>query len=133
MGIRINIKKAYYLLFYKLYCAFKFINDDGWSDLKAITIICCLEVALLIELVVWWTVIFKKGVDLSNPYFIVVPLCLFLAWVNYDIFIEKSHWKIYAREFKRYPPGKKVLTSWLTFFFVMAMIGSLILAFYCMD
>ena len=65
------MKKAYYLLFYKLYRFFNAISKDGWEKTKALIVINAICALLLIELLVWWTLIFKSNFNFSKYWFII--------------------------------------------------------------
>ena len=129
-----NIKTAYYLLFYKLYCFFKAAWEDSWSDWKSLIAINTLEILLITGLCVWLEVIFKVSVDLSaNPYAFVIPIAVIIVVSNYFIFLQKNKWKSYAEKFKNYSKAKKQLASWTVFVFVLAILANVILAFYAMS
>jgi carbon starvation protein CstA len=125
------MKKAYYLLFYKLYRFWEAVGDDNWSDWKALVIIGGCQALLLIELLVWWTVITKVGADFSK-YLLIVP-GLFIAVMNYYVFLHNDHWKVYEAEFKSYSSRKNRIINLSVLMFILLVIGSLIFAFYKMS
>jgi hypothetical protein len=125
------MRKLYYLLFYKVSSFFKHASDDGLADWKAIVIIGGAQVLLLVELMVWWTVITKIGIGISKYWIIVTGL--FIAISNYYIFLYKERWTEYEEEFKNYSKQKSILISWIVFLFLIGIIASLIFAFYQMS
>ncbi len=125
------MKKAYYLLFYKLYSFFKSISDDGFADWKALIIVSGSQVILIIELLVWWALLTKSFADFSK-YWLIIPV-FSITILNYYIFLEKDRWKAYAKEFKQYPKRKSKVIGWLVFVFLLSILSSLIFAFYQMS
>ena len=51
---------------------FKSISNDGWSEWKSLVVIGSAQVFVLIELIIWWTIITKSKVDIPKYYFIVL-------------------------------------------------------------
>ena len=63
--------KVLYYLFIRL-MFFKSISNDGWSEWKSLVVIGSAQVFVLIELIIWWTIITKSKVDIPKYYFIVL-------------------------------------------------------------
>jgi heme/copper-type cytochrome/quinol oxidase subunit 4 len=125
------MKKIYYLIFYKLYCFWKAVSDDNWSDWKALIIMGKAQIILLLECYIWWTVITKKGFDFPN-YWLIIPV-FSIVIVNYYLLLNNGRWKEYEEEFKQYPKTKSRIAGWLVFLFLLGVLVSLILAFYQMS
>ena len=128
------MKKAYYLLFYKIYSFFKSISDDGWADWKSYVIIGGSQGLLIVEFYVWCDIIFKnRNIEFSNPYKVVIPLAIFIAVINYYIFLQDDKWREYEEEFKNYTKKKSSIVGWLSFLFLIGVLSSLVFAFYQMS
>ncbi len=126
------MKRLYYLLFYKLYCFGKSINEEGWEHWKALVAITVLQVILIIELLVWWTIITKIGLTIPK-YSFAIPLGLAITIINYYALLHHDRWKKYAEEFKKHSKRKSIIISWLVFLFVLLILSSLIFSFYKMS
>lgn len=126
-----QIKKAYYLLFYKVYRFWEAISYDSWSDWKAYVIISCTEMLFLVELIVWWSVATKMSFDVSKVWLTVIGLIISI--INYNLFLSNDRWKEYEAEFKNYSKQKSRIAGWLSFMFLVGVLSSLIFAFYQMS
>jgi len=126
-----KMKKLYYLLFYKIYNFFNSLSEDGWEKWKALVVIGVAEMLLFVELIVWWTVTTKVGVNISK--FWIIGLGLVIAGFNYYFFLHHNQWEEYESEFKQLPKNKNRLAGWLTFLALLFVLGSIIFAFYQMS
>lgn len=127
------MKRAYYFIFYKIYSFFKSISDDGWADWKAFVIIGSSQMLLFIELLIWYTIIFRTSININKPKYIVIPITIFLAIANYYILLHKERWREYENEFKTHSKTKSLLAGWVVFLVLACVLGSLIFAFYQMS
>lgn len=125
------MKKAYYLLFYKLSNFFKIVSDDNWEKPKAFIVVDALCVLLLIELLVWWTLASKSIVNASK-FWLIIPVFIIVI-INYNFLMSKDNWDNYENEFKSYSSGKHRIISLSVFVFILLVLGSLIFAFYQMS
>lgn len=125
-----SIKKAYYFFFYKIYNFSKNVSDDALNDLKPGIIISVLQIFLLIEILVWYTIITKGDVGADWYYKVVAIL---ICGFNYYVFLYKNKWKNYFNEFKNYGKRKNIIGGWLTFITIIFIIVSLIFSFYQMS
>jgi len=125
------MKKAYYLLFYKLCHFFKAVSDDNWEKPKAFIVVDALCVLLLIELLVWWTLAFKSIVNASK-FWLIIPV-LAIVTLNYNFLMSSDNWNNYEEEFKSYSKRKNRIINFSVFLFILLVLGSLIFAFYQMS
>lgn len=125
------LKKALYLLFYKIYHFWESVSDDNWSDWKTLVVIGKIQILLLTEFYVWWTIITKKDVDFSK-YWLIIPVFT-IAILNYYYFLHNNQWKDYEQEFRQYSKVRSKFLGWLVFLFLIGVLGSLIFAFYQMS
>jgi hypothetical protein len=125
------MKKAYFLLFYKLSHFFKAVSDDNWEKPKAFIVIDALCVLLLIELLVWWTLASKSIVNASK-FWLIIPV-LIIVTLNYNFLMSSDNWKTYEEEFKSYSSRKNSIINFSVFLFIILVLGSLIFAFYQMS
>ncbi|AQW97240.1 hypothetical protein CMT42_12895 [Elizabethkingia anophelis] len=118
--------KVLYYLFYKINVFFKSISNDGWSEWKSLVVIGSAQVFVLIELIIWWTIITKSKVDIPKYYFIVFGLLI--TSMNYYIFKHNSN--KYNDLFKSYSKRKNIIGGWFVFVLLLGIFGSLIYSFY---
>jgi hypothetical protein len=125
------MKKTYYLLFYKLNNFFKYVHDDSWTTWKALIVICVAEGFLMLEPFIWYDVIWPgpSSPTENSKAKLFIP-ALILVGLNYWILMHNDKWKVYEEEFKNHSRRKKIISSWLTFLFIIGVLTSLILAFY---
>jgi hypothetical protein len=125
------MKKAYYLLYYKLYRLFKSIYDDGLADWKAGVIIQTLQIFILLIIYGQILVVSKKNIIPNvNPKLWAIPLAIFFALINYYIFLEKKFWKVYEGEFKRYSKNENLIINLSVFCFCFGILSILIITYY---
>ncbi len=117
-----------YFFFYKINVFFKSISNDDWSEWKSLVVMCGAQVFLLIELIIWWTIITKSKVNIPKFYFIV--LGLLITSINYYVFIRNSNRSKYSDLFKSYSKRKNIIGGWFVFMFLLCILGSLIYSFY---
>ena len=125
------MKKLYYLLFYKLYRFWKTVSDDNWSDWKSSLVISCIEMLLIIELIIWWTIATKIIIEV--PKVLLAVIAILITIVNNNIFFSNDRWRNYEIKFKSYSKQKSKLSGWLVFLFLIGVLGSFIFAFYQMS
>ena len=126
------MKNVYDLLFYKLYRLFKFTADEGWEDKKVMGFLTMLECAIVVELLVWYTVVTKHTFDI-NKYAFGIPVIVTIMTFNCYYFYYKNSWKEIVHKFEHDPIAKKSSTSWLTLLFVIGALGSVFLSFYVLS
>lgn len=125
------MKKVYYLLFYKLSNFFKAISDDNWEKPKAFIVVDTICALLIVEFLVWWTLIFKSNVNFSKLWFIIPTLII--VTLNYNFLMSRNNWDNYEAEFKSYSTRKNRIINLSVLMFILLVIGSLIFAFYQMS
>lgn len=125
-----NLHKAYHYIYYKLYHFGIYISDDALNEYKPVITIGVLEIVLVIESIVWYTVITGNSVRILNPYLVFTPIALTIAIFNYYFFLNKKSWKKYVNEFKELDKKNKYIGSFLVFLIIFTVISSLIISFY---
>ncbi len=121
--------KGYYLLFFKLYRFFESGAKEGWEHWKALTAICVLQILILLQLLVWYTVLTEKTIKFQKPYWLPITLVIIITVANYYALLHNEKWREYVHVFANQTVKYRRLTSWLSFLFVLAVIGGLVLAF----
>jgi hypothetical protein len=124
------VKKAYYLLFYKLSRFWKTVSEDSWSDWKAGLIIQTLQYIILF--IVIGQIEFVTSCNLyPNVYPILwaLPLSILLVILNYYL-LSNSVRNAYEDEFRRYSNKKNTVINFIVFFFFIGIILLLILTLY---
>jgi hypothetical protein len=102
-----NLKKAYYLFFYKLYLVFNYLSEDSWGYWKAGLVIQTLQYFILFVIIMQIEIISKNYVIPDfDPKLWEIPLAIILAVFNYYVFLYKKDWKQYIDEFSRYSKKK---------------------------
>ena len=124
-----TIKKFYYYLYYNLYCFFINISDDALNSSKPVIIITLLEVALLMDVFIWYTIQFKNMDDIFWPYYLII---IFFTIFNSRFFLHNNKYKSYFVEFKNFSKRKKMIGGWATFILIILIITSLYFSFHQM-
>lgn len=128
------MKKAYYLLFYKLYSFFKSISDDGFAEWKALLITNVLQAIIIIEFYTWCDIIFRSdNFEIPYPRTIIVFFGFILTGCNYYLLMHNDKWKVYQIEFKKHSIKQNKINNLLIFLFIILVLGSMIFAFYQMS
>ncbi len=123
-----RIKKAYYLLFYKLSLFFKEVSDDKWEKPKALIVVNAICILVLIELLAWHTIFFKSNFNFSK-FWLAIPVYLLVTF-NINFLMSNNNWDNYKKEFKSYSKNKNRVANVLVLIFIIFVFGSLIVAFY---
>ena len=127
----LHLKKAYYLLFYKIQRFFEGISDDGWSEWKALLVVSVTQILLITELLIWIVILNKWMLDIHKYWIGLIGFLI--TFVNYHLLFHMNIRIKYEEEFKYYSKKKNKMISWLSFLFLVAVLGSLIFAFYRMS
>jgi len=126
-----NFKKAYYLLFYKLYQFFKSLSEDSFEEWKAGLVIQTLQIFILAIIWLQITIITKNDIiPNTNPKIWIIPLALIIAILNYHVFLGKKLWKNYEMEFKNYSKKKNRVINFIVLFIIFGIFALLILSYY---
>lgn len=125
-----RLRKLYHYLYYKLYCFAIYISDDILNDSKPLITISSLEALLLIECIVWYTVITGNTVSFSQPVWVFLPIGLGITIFNFNFFIKDKRWTKHVAEFKEYDKKNKYKGNIIVFLLITAIISSLIFSFY---
>jgi hypothetical protein len=121
--------KAYYYLYYKLYRFAISISDDFLNVWKPLLTVLILKSLLLVEIMVWYSVITKNVIEFKNPGSIFIPVVIFLGIANYFIFLHNDKWKKFVPEFKTFDKKRKNLGGAIVALFIIAVIISVIISF----
>jgi hypothetical protein len=125
-----TIKKAYYYLYYKLYRFAVSISDDAINEWKPLVTILILEVLLIAEIFIWYSVATKKIFVVSNPLTSFLPVVAIIGIANYIFFLHKNRWRNYVDEFKSYDKKRKSFGGLIVFLVIALLVASVMLAFY---
>ena len=134
-GLRLFImkqmRKAYYLFFYKLYTLFKSFSKDGWEEWKAGLVIQTLQYFVLYIIILKIEMILRNSVIPNiNPIIWELTLAATIAIFNYYIFLYKKKWKIYETEFNKYSKTQNTIINLIVFCIVIGVCAILIYTFY---
>lgn len=121
----------YYLLFYKLTHFFKAVSDDNWAKPKALIVVNALCALLLIELLVWYTLVSKFIINVSK-YWLIIPAFIIVT-INYNFLMSRNNWDNYEIEFKNYSSKENLMINLSVLIFILLIIISLIFGFYQMS
>ena len=123
-----NIKKAYYYLFYSLY---KFLDSVSipkfWSDAKAVLTISVLELFIIYSLIIYYRLI-NRASHFGEGALIIVLSVLFIATPNFLIFIYSDTGKNIFVEFDKWPDAKKDKANIFVWGLIILIIANLIIA-----
>ncbi len=127
-----NVKKAYYYLFYKLYKFGEWSPSIFQSDFTATFAIVCLEVLFLGSLKFYYF----NFVDHNDTFVLIsfqtiIPLTAIIL-INYFAFINDNTWKKYVKEFDRLPKKKNLIGTWLIIGIILFVIVNFALAVHIM-
>ncbi|MEO8117033.1 MAG: hypothetical protein ABI653_05235 [Bacteroidota bacterium] len=128
-----TFKKAFYYFYYKIYKFAISISDDAINEWKLSVTILFLEILLIGEMFIWYSVATKKIFVVNNPVYTFFPIVAILAIINYFVFTYKERWKNYIQEFENYDKKKNLRGSIIVFFVIAIIIFNLIFAFYQMS
>ncbi|GIV28663.1 MAG: hypothetical protein KatS3mg027_2477 [Bacteroidia bacterium] len=126
-----KIKKAYYLLFYKIYRFYKSMEDDGFADWKAGLVIQTLQIFVMFIIIGQTEIITKhKLIPAGDPKIWATPIAIMLAIFNYYIFLHRRNWKNYEEEFRSYSRQKNRLINFIVFCIIFGTLLLLIFTLY---
>jgi hypothetical protein len=125
-----SLRKAYYYLYYKLYKFAISVSDDAINEWTPLVTILVLEVLLIAEFFIWYSVATKKIFVVTNPLTSFLPIVAVIGIANYVFFLHRDKWKNYIDEFKRYDKRRKSLGGVLVTLVITLIVGSVLIAFY---
>ncbi|QKJ31280.1 hypothetical protein HQ865_16445 [Mucilaginibacter mali] len=120
-----NLKKAYYYLFYKFYKFGEASPSLFPNDLTAAFAIDWLEALLLASIGFYLMPLTGRNGHLSVFSFQVLLPLLVIFLINHFAFIHDKRWKKYIDEFDRFPQKKNNKGTW----FVIGIIAFIIINF----
>lgn len=122
------------MVFYKIHLFLASTNKDGWEDWRALALVHMFQIMILIESGVWYTVISKNTLlGFAYAKLVLILIAMSLMFFNYYTTLRNNKWKKYAVVFEAYSKRKKIITGWGVFLFLIAVIASLVFAFYQMS
>ena len=125
-----SIKKAYYYLYYKLYNFAVSISDDAINEWKPLVTILILQVLLIAEIFIWYSIATKKILIITNPLTSFLPIVAAIGIANYIFFLHGDKWKNYIAEFKQYDKRKKSAGGIVVFLVIALILVSVIFSFH---
>jgi heme/copper-type cytochrome/quinol oxidase subunit 3 len=125
-----DLKKAYYYLYYKIYKFDKSISDDSLNEWKPLITIVLLNIFLFFQIFNWYSIITKQNINIKNPALLAFPVAFLLTIMNYMYFLHKNKWKNYIGEFEKYDKSKKRIGGFKVLFIVAIIFGGLIYSYY---
>ncbi len=126
-----NIKKAYYYLFYRLYKVTKRGAIKSLSKFYAGIAIAALEFWLALSVYIYYTIFINRYAKLPKNSVIVMSLILLL--IDYLAFIHNDKWKDYMAEFDNWPKKKNIRGGIIAWGIIIFIIANLIFSFYLMS
>jgi len=128
-----NVKEAYYYLFYKLYKLFDNGPANWLSDWKAELIIDVLFIFIGLSVIVYYTAITKEWLNFENSSAIIFAYIALIAVPNYLIFHHKNQWKDIVEKFDKWPKGRHQICGLIVYVVVLLIVFNLVFAFYLMS
>jgi hypothetical protein len=123
-----NIRKAYFYLFYKFY---KFGSNSGPfpNDFSAAVLLVILE-TLILAVLKFYYIGFVDHNDTIEPTSIetILPL-LAVFFINYFAFIHNDKWKKYFKEFDKLPRYKNIIGTWIVIILVAFILINVVISF----
>lgn len=88
-----NLKKAYYFAYYKLYQSFEASPSKFWSEWKASLLMDVLVGCIIITIGLIYTVITKKGFIIFESHLNTWIMVIIISVGNYLIFNHTDRWE----------------------------------------
>ena len=120
--------KFYYYLYYRFFNFSKSISDDILNEWKPLVIISVLQVFILLEIIIWYSILTKNIYTSPKVYLFLMALAI--VSFNYFIFLHNQKWKNYIPVFKLFSRTKRLWHDVLVFLIVFFILGSMIYSFY---
>ena len=131
---KMNIKKIYSYIFYKLYKFSEAAPSKWWSDWKALIALEALEVWLIISIFIYYDVITKKELPDDKTIVLVgVFIIIILSLIKYFVFYHKDQWKIYVKEYDKLSKRQNKIGSALVIILIILILCNLIFSFFLMS
>ena len=128
-----NLKRAYFYLFYKLYKFSEAAPSRWMSDWKAGVIVDVLLYFLQLSFLVYYKTFFNRYFELGDSRIAASIFVLIVVIPNYFIFHHKDQWKVYVREFDKWPRKKNTIGGIIVWAIIFIIIANLIFAFRLMS
>jgi hypothetical protein len=128
-----DVKKAYYYFFYKIYQVTLTGAIKSLSKFYASLIIMALEFAFLLSLFVYYKIFIDRYAALEVKSFKTLVFAIPIFLLDYFYFIRTDKWKDYIAEFDLWSKRKKRLGSIIVSSIILLIIINLIFSFYLMS
>ncbi len=125
-----NIKKAYYYFFYKLYKVAMTGAIKSLSNWYALLAIMVLDSWFILSLYNYYTIFFNRYSSLELKSFKTIIYIILLLIINYFSFAYKDKWKVYVAEFDKWPRKRNILGGIIVWSFIVLVIANLVFSFY---
>ncbi len=125
-----NLKIAYYYIFYKLYKFIEWSPSIYSSYSGAVSLLMLLEIWTLFSINNYWDVFIGKHGTLTFISFKVlfpITILLLLKWIA---FWKDDKWKAYVKEFEQLPKRKNIKGSWIVAFITLLCFANFVFSFY---
>ena len=85
---------------------------------------------MLAECLIWYSIITKKILVISNPLLSLLPIVTVIALGNYFFFLHNDNWKAYEKQFKDYDKKRGKFGGILVFAVIIVIVCSVVFSFY---
>ena len=120
-----NIKKAYYYFYYKLYNFFILFGEDFLNKYKPVIFIIFLEILLLFAFSNWYSIL-ARGWDNEDHTILYFAIGIFISLFNSAFYLHGDKYKKHFIEFENYSKQKKILAGWITFIIITMVFAAYI-------
>ncbi|HWY98807.1 MAG TPA: hypothetical protein VNY36_06960 [Bacteroidia bacterium] len=120
--------KFLHYFYYRIYETFIKISDDALNNLKPFALIGLLEIQIIFQILVWFSIITKLHFGIDPVIGAVVGIILMIP--NYFIFPYKKIIREEAKEFEHYPKTRKVLWNTLTIAIILGVFTFTVFSFH---
>jgi uncharacterized protein YjeT (DUF2065 family) len=129
-----NVKKAYYYLYYKLYRLFEWTaTSPWWSEWKALAVIDLLGFMIAFSFLTYYNIFVDRNLIVGHGPVKVISLAVFILGIvlpNFLIFTYRDQWKNIAAKFDQLPKLKNRIGSLIVFGVIVLILANLIYSFY---
>ncbi|MDP4183999.1 MAG: hypothetical protein Q8862_02405 [Bacteroidota bacterium] len=128
-----NIKRAYYYFFYKIYKVTMTGAIKSLSEFYASVVIIALEFWFALSLYNYYTIYFNRYATLELKSVKTIVFFISIIALDYFSFIHTDKWKDYVLEFDQWPKKKNILGGIIVWSVIVLIIANLIFSFYLMS
>ena len=129
-----NLKEAYYYVFYKLYKSFEAAPSKWLSDWKASVVLLALEIWCILPIMIYYKVLTKEDLFKESTLIIVsFTVVGVLVAIKYFAFEYDQRWKIWITKFDKLSKRQNQIGTVIILIVVLVIIINLILSFYLLS